>query len=222
MTDRGMGGTWSINADGPLQAVLEQPGCPPLLCVALTGALSWQMRNETPVRRALASHRVAPRWVAALLALGSRGSVDGEDGPVEIALEDLLQQRATGKLSVLHVAPGGPGRRWGEAHVSRTPAEEPIVAACAVVEVADGIVQQARVALTGAWPGAARLAVAPAQLVGEPLDDARIRAVAAAVVAEVAPKGDYLGSEEYRRAMAGVLTGRALRQCLPQKGGSGE
>jgi CO/xanthine dehydrogenase FAD-binding subunit len=35
---------------------------------------------------------------------------------------------------------------------------------------------------------------------------------------EVTPRGDFLGSEEYRRAMAGVLTRRALEQCRLQKG----
>jgi hypothetical protein len=63
---------WSIDADAPLQSVLDSPECPLLFRQALTGAISWQARNETPVRRALTSPRVAPRWMAALLALGAR------------------------------------------------------------------------------------------------------------------------------------------------------
>jgi len=47
-----------------------------------------------------------------------------------------------------------------------------------------------------------------------PLDPDRIRAVAEAVEEEVAPRGDFLGSREYRRAMAGVLVRRALEQCV--------
>jgi CO/xanthine dehydrogenase FAD-binding subunit len=54
-------------------------------------------------------------------------------------------------------------------------------------------------------------------LVGAPLDKERIRAVAAAVEAEVSPKGDYRGSAEYRRAMAGVMTRRALERCLQEE-----
>ena len=215
---------WTIETDTSLQSVLDSPECPPLLRQTLTGTLSWQTRNETPVRRALRSPRIAPQWVAALLALGATVTVEGDAGPEDVP---LAVGAGFPRPHALHVprrglppASGGPGGvRWGEARVARTPADEPIVAAVAVVETDDGVVQQARVALTGVWPEAVRLAKAPAQLVGGPLDEESIRAVAAAVEKEVTPKGDFLGSEEYRRAMAGVLTRRALEQCLRQETG---
>jgi carbon-monoxide dehydrogenase medium subunit len=212
-------GGWSIEADAPLQAVLDRTDTPPLLRRTLTGALSWQIRNETSVGRALKATRTAPQWLAALLALGATVTIDGEGGPTQIPLEALLQREAEGKVSGLHVPPGGPGQRWGKAHVARTPADIPIVAAVAVVELADNIVHQARVALTGAWPETARLAEAPAQLVGAALDETAIEAVAAAVEQEAAPRDDFLGSQEYRRAMAGVLTRRALEACRRQEVG---
>jgi CO/xanthine dehydrogenase FAD-binding subunit len=80
-------------------------------------------------------------------------------------------------------------------------------------------VRQARLALIGVWPETVRLAEASAQLIGGPLNEISIRAVAEAVEQEVAPRGDFLGSEEYRRAMAGVLTRRALEACLCQEAG---
>ncbi|MCK4315334.1 MAG: 2Fe-2S iron-sulfur cluster binding domain-containing protein, partial [Anaerolineae bacterium] len=203
---------WSVVADAPLQSVLDSPECSPLLRQTLTGVLSWQTRNETPVRRALTSPRIAPQWVAALLALGATVTVEGDAGSAEVPLEVLLQRKAEGRVSALYVGVGGV--MWGEAHVARTPADEPIVAAVAVVEMDAGTVCQARVALTGAWPQIVRLAAAPAQLVGGPLDESSIRAVAEAVEKEVAPKGDFLGSEEYRRTAAGILARRALEQCL--------
>jgi carbon-monoxide dehydrogenase medium subunit len=206
---------WSINADAPLQLVLDSPECPPLLCQTLTGVLSWQTRNEKSVRQALTSPRVAPQWVATLLALGAMVSMEGDTGAAETPLEALLQRRAEGKVSTLHVMVGGV--KCGEAHVARTPADDPIVAAVAVVEIDGDVVRQARVALTGVWPELVRLAEAPAQLIGGPLDEERIRTVAEAVEKEVAPKGDFLGSKEYRRAMAGVLTRRALEKCLDQE-----
>jgi CO/xanthine dehydrogenase FAD-binding subunit len=218
----GAGEAWSIDADVPLQAVLDSPGCHPLLRQMLTGVISWQIRNEKLVRRALTSPRVAPQWVAALLALGATVTVEGENGRADVPLEALLQRRAEGKVSALHVPlpsapPHGVRQRWGEARVARTPTDEPIVSAVAVVELDNGAVRQARVALTGVWPEPVRLAEAPSQLTGGPLDEGRIRAVAEAVEKEVAPKGDFRGSEEYRRAMAGVLTRRALEGCLHQE-----
>jgi CO/xanthine dehydrogenase FAD-binding subunit len=214
------GEVWRIDVDASLQSVMDSPACPPLLYETLTGALSWQTRNETPVRRALKSPRVAPRWVAALLALGATVTLErGADGPTEVILESLLRRRAEGEVSALHVPLGGPEWRWGQARVGRTPADEPIVVAIAAVEVRGGVVRQARVALTGVWPESVRLAEAAARLVGGALDAERIQAVTAAVEEEVAPKGDFLGSAEYRRAMAGVLTRRALESCLRQEAG---
>jgi carbon-monoxide dehydrogenase medium subunit len=219
------GGVWSADADAPLQSVLDRPDTPPPLRQALTGVLSWQTRNETPVRRTLTAPRLAPQWAAALLALGATVIVEGDDGPMEVPVESVLQRQAKGVVSALHVELGS--ARWGEARVARTPADEPIVSAIAVVGMDNpsagsgqgGVVRQARVALTGAWPEPARLAKAPARLVGGPLDAEHIQAVADRVAEEVAPRGDFLGSEEYRRAMAGVLTRRALEECLLQEVG---
>ena len=210
---------WSIDADSPLQSVLDAPECSPLLRQALTGAISWQTRNETPVRKALTSLRIAPQWVAALLALGATVSVERGEGTEEVPLEALLYQGGKGRATTLHVPPGGPGRRWGEARVARTPADEPIVAVVAVVDVeADNLtVRQARIALTGVWSKSARLAEAASYLVGRSLDETSMQAVVEGVEKEIAPKGDFLGSEEYRRAMASVLTHRALEQCLRQE-----
>jgi CO/xanthine dehydrogenase FAD-binding subunit len=207
--------TWNIDADALLQSVLDSPECPSFLRQTLTGAISWQTRNEKSVRQALTSPRVAPQWVAALLALGAMVTMKGDTGAVETPLEALLQRRAEGKVSTLHAMVRGV--KCGEAHVARTPADAPIVAAVAVVEIDGDVVRQARVALTGVWPELVRLAEAPAQLTGGPLDEERIRTVAEAVEKEVAPKGDFLGSKEYRRAMAGVLTRRALEKCLDQE-----
>jgi len=211
---------WDIDADAPLQAVLDSPECSPplrpLMRRALTGAVSWQMRNETPVRGALSAPRIAPQWVATLLALGATVTVEGDAGPAQFGLEAVLRREARGRVETLHVPVGAV--RWGEACVGRTPADEPIVAAVAGVEMdgpsPTGTVRGARVAVVGAWPEPVRLAEAAAQLVGGPLDEPSIRAVAEAVEREVAPRGDFRGSEEYRRAMAGVLTRRALERCL--------
>jgi carbon-monoxide dehydrogenase medium subunit len=211
---------WSIDADAPLQSVLDSPECSLLLRQALTGMISWQARNETPVRRPLTSLHVAPQWVAALLALRATVTVEGDARPTEMTLKALLQQRGRGKITALHVPKETVALRWGAAHVARTPADEPIVAAVAVVAIDGGTVREARVALTGVWPELVRLAEAPAQLIGGPLDEASIRVVAEAVEKEVAPKGDFLGSKEYRRAMASVLTRRALEKCLGQEMGN--
>jgi carbon-monoxide dehydrogenase medium subunit len=210
-----VGKPWSIKADTPLQAILDASECPPLLRQTLTNTLSWQTRNETPISKALISHRIAPQWVAALLALGATVTIREGDSSTEVPFETLTQRQAEKKVSSLHIREKGV--RWGEARVARTPADEPIVAAIAAVKMDNDIVRQARVALTGVWSKPVDLATAAAQLVGNPLNAEHIQAVANAVEKEVTPKGDFLGSEEYRRAMAGVLTRRALAGCQRQE-----
>lgn len=199
---------WSTDSDSSLQSVVERPETPSLLRQMLTSTLSWQARNETSVRKALASPRVAPQWVAALLALGATVSIETDGDTAETP---LMEARGA-DIRALHIR--AEGLRWGEAHVARTPADDPIVAAVAALKLGGGMVEEARVALTGVWPEAVRLAQAPAKLVGGSLGRERIEAVAEAVEQEVQPKGDFLGSEAYRRAMAAVMTRRALEACM--------
>ncbi len=203
---------WSIEADASLQDAYVSPGCPSLLVGALSGAFTWQNRNRRLVGRALVSPSIAPQWSAALLALGATVSLEEEAGTSEVLLEDLLERRVKGRPAAVSVRTGG--LCWGEAHVGRTPADEPIVTASAAVELEGKKVRWARVALTGAWPKPVGLAEAAHDLVGRELDRESIASVAQAVAQEVSPTGDFRGSVDYRRAMAEVLTRRALEQCL--------
>jgi carbon-monoxide dehydrogenase medium subunit len=210
--------TWNVDARSPLQSVLDSPECPPLLRQTLTGALFWQVRNEVSIRRSLRTPRIAPEWIAALLALGATVTIEGDDGAVETPLDTLTQHKSGKEISALHIPHlKESGIKWAEATVARTPADNPIVAVIVAVETEAGIVRQARIALTGAWPEAARLAESADRLLGSPLDETHIQETAQAVEKEVAPKGDFLGSEEYRRAMVGVLVRRALITCQCQE-----
>ncbi len=208
--------TWSIGADASLEDAYRSPGCPPLIRRALSGAFTWQNRNRRGVQRALVSASIAPQWTAALLALGATVTVESDAGSTEVPLEHLLERRVTGTPLTLHVRLEGV--LWGEARVGRTRADDPIVSAVAAVEMKEGTVHQARLALTGVWPKPAGLAEAARALVGEELDTDSISSVARAVSLEVSPEADFRGSVEYRRAMSEVLSRRALEQCLTEAG----
>jgi CO/xanthine dehydrogenase FAD-binding subunit len=202
---------------------LEDPACPELLSRVLSGVHSWQVRNETTVRRTLKASQLMPQWVAALLALGATVVVENDDGVADVALKALVTGRAEGDVKAVHV-PRRTDMRWGEAHVARTPSDDPIVAAFAVVTFSDGVVEEAHVALTGVSSEPVWLTDADDALRGQALDRERIAATASAIEDEIEPQGDYLGSEAYRRAMASVLARRALEACaaLPTVGGDDE
>jgi carbon-monoxide dehydrogenase medium subunit len=202
-----------LDAQVLLQTVYEAPASPELLRRALGVAVTWQQRNEATVEEALRSPVLAPQWAAALLALGARVAFgEGEEKPLVAFLDRTKPHRR--RLVALHLPLNVEGRVWGESHVARTPADEPIVAVIAVIDLTDSVVRQARLALTGVWREPVRLAQSADLLVRGQLNEEQINQVAAAVEREVAPMGDFRGSAEYRRAMAGVLARRALNECM--------
>lgn len=201
---------WSIATSVQLQTALDAPECPPPLAQALQG-LPWQTRNETTFERILAAPYLAPQIVAALLVCGATLHFETEGESADVPLEVALgkgQDRHAHRLSV------PPVLHWGEAHVARAPADEPIVAAWAMVRPKGKQVSRARIALTGVWPEQVRLAQAASTLVGNPLNEEHITIVANLVQQEVVPPDNYLGSADYRRHLAGVLVRRALQACL--------
>lgn len=209
---------WTVKPQTSLQSVRDEPACPVLLRKVLTRGVSWQMRCETSVDRTLRSSHLTPHWIAALLVLGARVSIDQPDGSVQVALDAFMRGTRKGNIAALHIPLPGIGTAWGEAHVARAPSDDPIVAALAYVVFRRQTVERARVALTGVWADGARLSAIPDALVGAPLTGERIADVCRSIEDEVYPKGDYRGSEAYRRTMAGVVTRRALLQCLAGEG----
>jgi aerobic carbon-monoxide dehydrogenase medium subunit len=75
-----------------------------------------------------------------------------------------------------------------------------------------GVCTHARIALGGAGPVPLRARDAERSLVGRRIDDAAIREAAALAAGATDPIADLRGSAEYKRAMAGVWTERALRE----------
>ncbi len=216
MNDRQRAGVWTVDPARSLQSVLDDPLCPPLGRRGLKGTHSWQIRNEVTVYRTLKASQLMPQWIAALLALGATVTLKGLGGSKDAPLDAWIRGAAKGEVAALHIPVSSASVGWGEACVARTPSDEPIVASFAVVEMRGDTVDAARVALTGVWSRAVKLAQAPGALVGGSLTAERIGNVAASIEKEVQPHGDYLGSAAYRRAMAGVLSRRAMEACMRQ------
>jgi len=200
-----------LDAQATLDAVFQCSDCPETLLSGLRGKITWQKRNEYNIEKTLTIPRLAPQWIGALLASGARAIF--EEGH-ETLLEDLFKSgRKPRRLAAIQVPLDVPGRLWGEARTGTSPADYPIVWALAVVDIAGGVVRQARLALTGVWTQSVALAESASKLAGNLLNDEWIGKIAAAVDEEVNPQGDYRGSAEYRREMAGLMTRRALEKC---------
>lgn len=203
----------ALNIKDSLQTLYEHPACPQLLHGVLSQVASWQERNETTQGVAL---RWSPDLCAALLVMGTRVRTNKNDTQPagEEFLADFLSRRGTiASLIELSLPLEVPERVFGHAHVRRTPGDIPIVSAYAAVDLGEGQVKAARLALTGVWREQPQLVESVSRLVGNPLSDEAISTTAKAIAKETNPKDNYLGSAEYRREMAEVLTRRALTMC---------
>lgn len=100
--------------------------------------------------------------------------------------------------------------------IGRTPRDEAILAAVAVLESDGGQIRHARLALAGAGPRPARATTIEAMLEGQAFSDDLLARAAETAVAEADPVSDFRASAEYRRTMAGVLTRRAVAEAWKQ------
>jgi CO/xanthine dehydrogenase FAD-binding subunit len=103
-----------------------------------------------------------------------------------------------------------PQTGWGFAEVSRRRGDFALAAAAATLAVAAGAIVEARIALSGIGRTAVRAATAESLLVGHALERPLVSQAIEAVRAAIGPDTDLHASADYRRHLAGVLTGRAL------------
>ncbi len=206
-------GLLRLDGTAPLQWLIDAGNTPELFRQVLRRSYFWQERNDTSIRQAALSPDRGPLWAAALMAWDAQVLFDSGE-TAAYAAYFKREVRPSGRAVAWLIAPEGENRTWGMAEVARTKRDTPIVAAVAVIETDGHVVTAARVALSGVWKRTADLAQAPSQLVGHPLSQETIEQVARAIADEVDPRPNYLGSVEYRRAMAEVLSRDALLQCM--------
>jgi carbon-monoxide dehydrogenase medium subunit len=202
-------------------ASAHAPKASPLEIIA-TGARRWGgnvQRNRATLGGALATAAADDPLIVALLASDARVLLCSNTGYQTVPLVDFIPVRAAllaaPALITDVVVPLPPGRLTGYAltDVARTPADAPIVVAGAMVCVAYGRCTHVRLALGGVAPHPVCLPEVEEVLVDQPLTSELIAATAARAAALVQPTGDFRGSAEYRKAMAGVLAERALQQA---------
>jgi carbon-monoxide dehydrogenase medium subunit len=168
---------------------------------------------------ALAHSDPAADFTAIFLALDGSVDVSGTNGTRTIGADDLFVDLFTTALaadeiitSVSFPAADGAGMAYEK---FRHPASGYAVVGVAVkvAKGADGNVESARIAVTGATSKATRATAAEEALAGKALDDGAIDAAAAVAGDGLEINGDHFASEEYRRHLVSVLTGRALRKA---------
>ena len=200
-----------IGALTALQTLVEAPDVGGLLNEAARLTAHYGLRNVATLGGLLLAKEGPVEILLALLALDAavivRGSLTHESPITNYSL-------SAGEMIVeVKFALPATSAKAAIERVTRTPRDEGIVTAVALIEVANGVCSKARLALAGASPRPMRATSAEKLLEGQPLTSEQIQKAEQAVMNEAKPLGDYRGSADYRKAMAGVLTKRALEKA---------
>jgi carbon-monoxide dehydrogenase medium subunit len=184
------------------------------------------VRNRATVGGNLAHGDPANDHPATMLALRAQVVAQGPQGERVIPIDDFFVGLFATALSAgeilteirIPVPPKGSGGAYVK--LERKVGDYATAAAAAQVTLdAAGGFAQVGLALTNAGPVPARARAAESHLAGKRANEAAI-AEAARLAAEAAsPSADRRGAVDYKREMARVLAGRALRLAVERAGG---
>jgi carbon-monoxide dehydrogenase medium subunit len=192
----------------------------PLLAAAIPNIAHPPIRNRGTVGGSLAHGDPAAELPAVARALDATFVAAGPRGRREIAATDFFHGNLVTDLATDEIlaeirfprAAAHTGAAFVE--VGRRRGDFALVGVAAQVTLRpDGVVQQARICLTGVAPTPCRATDAERLLPGQVVDDRRLATVADAVRAAVDPSADLHATAEYRKDVAGTLTARALRDA---------
>jgi carbon-monoxide dehydrogenase medium subunit len=188
----------------------------PVLSCAMTHVAHLAIRNRGTIGGSLAHADPAAELPMMALLLDAELRIASIAGERTVAARDfflgaLTADLAPGEIITEVVLPKlPPCTGWGFEEVARRHGDFALAAVAATLTVSGGAIEQARIALTGVGPTALRATAAEDLLIGQALEPDLVSRVIDAVRATIEPETDLHASSDYRRHLAGVLTGRAL------------
>jgi len=198
-------------------SALLQNVCPMLADVA--GEIGDpQVRNRGTLGGSLAHADPAADYPAAMLALDADIHIKGPDKSRVVKASDFFQGMFTVDLAadeIITAVQFKPVKSAAYAKLHQRASHFAIVGVAAALAANNGVVQSARVGLTGASSHALRLAGVEQALAGKPWSAETIETAAQAAANGLADiNSDLHASESYRRAMIPVFTKRALLRAM--------
>jgi carbon-monoxide dehydrogenase medium subunit len=191
----------------------------PLLAEAARQIADPQVRNRGTIGGDIAHGDPANDHPAIALALDASFVLAGPRGEREVRASDfflgtfMTALAADEILTAILVEPFAPNTGYAYAKLKRKTGDWATAAAAVVLRLNGGQVATVRIGLTNVAPTALRASAVEAFLAGRPLDAATLEQAAQMVRTLVAPAADLRGDEEYKTAMAGEMTRRALEQA---------
>jgi aerobic carbon-monoxide dehydrogenase medium subunit len=200
---------------------LLQKACP-VIADAAAEIGDPQVRNRGTLGGSLAHSDPAADYPAVMLALDADIHVKGSRGWRLIKANDFFQGMFTVDLGADEIIAGvqfKPVMSAAYAKLHQRASHFAIVGVAAALDVSKGVIQSARIGLTGACSHATRLTEAEQALAGKTLSADSIEAasrVAGKSVTDI--NSDLHASADYRRAMIPVFTKRALMRAMERAG----
>ena len=209
-------GAGTVHHDVASSALLQRV-CPALAdCAASIG--DPQVRNRGTLGGSLAHADPSADYPAMMLALDAEIHLKSAKGWRVVKAGDFFQGMFTVDLAADEIIAGVqfiPVKAAAYAKLHQRASHFAIVGVAAALDVKSGVIQSARIGLTGATSHATRLTAVENALAGKPASAASIDAAArdaGATLKDV--NSDLHASEDYRRAMVQVFTERALKGAL--------
>jgi len=209
-------GAGTVHHDVAVSALLRRE-CPAVAEAA--GAIGdQQVRNRGTVGGSLAHADPAADYPAAMLAVDAEMRIKGPRGWRTVKATEFFRDLFTSDLAADEILAGvtvSPARASAYCKLFQRASHFAIVGVAAALEVSNGTVHSARIAVTGAGPTAVRLTRVEQALAGQRASREAFAAVTRDAGAEVrVVNADLHASEDYRRAMISVFTRRALEAAL--------
>jgi aerobic carbon-monoxide dehydrogenase medium subunit len=163
---------------------------------------------------------------ATMLALSAQVVATGKKGerviPIEKFFLGLFRTALAPDEILTEIRIPAPPERSGGAYVKleRKVGDYATAASAAYVVLGtSGFIERAGIGLTNLGPTPIKAVAAEKYLTGKKPEAAAIAEAARLAAAAAAPSADRRGSVEYKREMARVLTGRALKKAIERTGG---
>jgi carbon-monoxide dehydrogenase medium subunit len=195
----------------------------PLLKAAIDHVAHYQIRNRGTVGGSVAHADPAAEMPGIAVTCDAEIAVVGKSGAHVIQAADFFQGALTTALTsdeiIVEVRlPAWPqGRRWGFKEFARRRGDFALAAAAVFYDLdGNGRATNAHVGVIGVGDRPLRLAGVEDVLNGQVIDEATIAKAEAATHAGVDPQDDIHASAPYRRALAGTMVERALRDAAAE------
>ncbi len=192
----------------------------PLLARAAPFIGHFQIRNRGTLGGSLAHADPAAELPAVALALDAEIEVRSVRGSRRIPAADFFLSAFTTAVepdelvTAVHLPVWGPGSGFAVSELARRHGDFAIVGAACGVQVDDGRITRAAVAVIGMASVPVRVRLAEEALAGASAGEADLAAVARDAVAGLDPPSDAHGSGAYRRRAGAHLIAQALGRAL--------